>query len=235
MGIHAQGGAPAPRAFPAPSREVGAPLRIVAPRVEPGPATGPAIVTLYPTHKPAADAVRALERAGMNPGRVSVVGWDFETAPAPWSGTPAPAEDRAWDRRAAFWADLWRLLPGSAMVHVPQVGPLLVAGPLVEALGVALDGGPPARAARALRTALSGLGAPPRRLAGYEAGVRAGGYLVIAEAGWDVPAVPARPAGVEGHGPADREPRLTSVPTSASLRPGSTPSSPARPRPPAAG
>ena len=48
---------------------------------------------------------------------------------------------KAWGKHGAFWGAIWGLLAGaSGMFVLPGLGPLLVAGPIVEALGAAFAG-----------------------------------------------------------------------------------------------
>jgi len=48
---------------------------------------------------------------------------------------------KGWGKMGAFWGGLWGLLTGAAgMFLVPDIGPILAAGPMVEALAGAAGG-----------------------------------------------------------------------------------------------
>jgi hypothetical protein len=94
---------------------------------------------------------------------------------------------KAWGKQGAFWGALWGLLAGATgLFVVPGLGPLLVAGPVVEALGAALAGAAVAGGAMAgaavlseLASALHRIGIPEDKLHGIETAIEAGKYVVI--------------------------------------------------------
>ena len=94
---------------------------------------------------------------------------------------------KAWGKHGAFWGAMWGLLAGaSGMFVLPGLGPLLVAGPIVEALGAAIAGAAVAGGTMAgaavvshLASALHRIGIPEDELAKIEAAIQAGQYVVI--------------------------------------------------------
>ena len=94
---------------------------------------------------------------------------------------------KAWGKQGAFWGAIWGLLAGaSGMFVLPGLGPLLVAGPIVEALGAAIAGAAVAGGTMAgaaavshLASALHRMGIPEAELAQIEAAIHAGQYVVI--------------------------------------------------------
>jgi hypothetical protein len=94
---------------------------------------------------------------------------------------------KAWGKHGAFWGAVWGLLASaSGMFVLPGLGPLLVAGPIVEALsaaiaGAAVAGGSMAGAAAVshLASALHRIGIPEAELEQIEAAIEAGQYVVI--------------------------------------------------------
>ena len=94
---------------------------------------------------------------------------------------------KAWGKHGAFWGAIWGLLAGaSGMFVLPGLGPLLVAGPIVEALGAAIAGaavagGTMASAAAVshLASALHRIGIPEAELEQIETAIEAGQYVVI--------------------------------------------------------
>lgn len=97
---------------------------------------------------------------------------------------------RVWGQQGALWGALGGLLAGLTGVFVlPGLGPLLAAGPIVDALagalaGATLGGGGMAGAAAltGLTTALRGLRIPEHELEALEQAVQQGGYLVVLHA-----------------------------------------------------
>jgi hypothetical protein len=94
---------------------------------------------------------------------------------------------KVWGKHGAFWGAIWGLLAGATGLFVlPGLGPLLVAGPIVEAFsaalaGAAVAGGTMAGAAVVshLASALHRIGIPEDELQQIEAAVEAGQYVVI--------------------------------------------------------
>lgn len=94
---------------------------------------------------------------------------------------------KVWGKHGAFWGAVWGLLASaSGMFILPGLGPLLVAGPIVEALSAAIAsaavvGGTMAGAAAIshLASALHRIGIPEDELQQIEAAIEAGQYVVI--------------------------------------------------------
>lgn len=94
---------------------------------------------------------------------------------------------KVWGKHGAFWGAVWGLLASATgMFVLPGLGPLLVAGPIVEAFsaaiaGAAVAGGTMAGAAAVshLASALHRIGIPEDQLQQIEAAIEAGQYVVI--------------------------------------------------------
>jgi hypothetical protein len=72
---------------------------------------------------------------------------------------------KGWGKMGAFWGGLWGLLSGAAgMFLIPGFGPLIAAGPIVEALVGALGGAGLAGGAMAGAAAVSKLGVAVHRM-----------------------------------------------------------------------
>ena len=138
------------------------------------------LVATFDHHGKADAAVRELRRAGFKVESLSVVGkGDHAEGKAAGYYTVA---DRmmSWGQDAAFWGGMWGLLVGSAFFLVPGVGPLLVAGPLVAWIVVALEHEVTAGGATALGAALLSVGVPEASVLEYESSVKAGKFLLVA-------------------------------------------------------
>jgi hypothetical protein len=138
------------------------------------------VVATFDHHGKAEAAVRELLRAGFQAESVSIAGKGDHTGDKAVGHYTAADRIMNWGRDAAFWGGMWGLLFGSGFFLVPGVGPLLVAGPLVAWIVVALEREVAAGGASALGTALSGVGVPEQNVLQYESAVRAGKFLLVA-------------------------------------------------------
>ncbi|MDA8383048.1 MAG: hypothetical protein M0037_08330 [Betaproteobacteria bacterium] len=98
---------------------------------------------------------------------------------------------KAWAKQGAAWGGIWGLLAGAAGLFIlPGIGPLLAAGPIVEALAGAVSGAAlgsaamtGAAAATQLATAMHRVGIPHEALQGFHDAIARGRYLVVLRAG----------------------------------------------------
>lgn len=94
---------------------------------------------------------------------------------------------KSWGAMGAFWGGLWGLLSGAAgMFLVPGLGPIVAAGPIVEAIagaisGAALAGGTMAGAAALseVAVAIHQQGVPEEKLHHLHEAIKQGHYVVI--------------------------------------------------------
>lgn len=94
---------------------------------------------------------------------------------------------KSWGSMGAFWGGLWGLLSGAAgMFLVPGLGPIVAAGPIVEAIagaigGAAVAGGTMAGAAALseVAVAIHQLGVPEEELHHLHEAIVQGHYVVI--------------------------------------------------------
>jgi hypothetical protein len=94
---------------------------------------------------------------------------------------------KGWGKLGAFWGGLWGLLSGAAgMFLIPGFGPLIAAGPIVEALvgaigGAGLAGGAMAGAAAVskLGVAVHRMGVPEQDIQEVQARLSEGQYLLL--------------------------------------------------------
>lgn len=122
------------------------------------------------------DRISVLGRAGGHGDDVLGLGY-----------TDAGERVKAWGRQGAFWGALWGLLAGATgLFLLPGLGPLVAAGPVVEALGGAIAGAALAGAGMAgaavvteLATALHRVGIPDEQIAELEQAIRDGHIVVI--------------------------------------------------------
>lgn len=94
---------------------------------------------------------------------------------------------KVWGEHGAAWGALWGLLAGATGLFVlPGVGPLLAAGPIVEALGGAIAGAAVAGGAMAgaavlaeFASALHKIGIPKSEIEEIRGAIERGNYVVI--------------------------------------------------------
>lgn len=87
---------------------------------------------------------------------------------------------RFWGGRGAFWGSIWGMLFGGAFFLIPAIGPIVVMGPLAVWLVGALEGAALGGATGALAAALTSVGIPKDSVVKYDAEVKAGKFLVLA-------------------------------------------------------
>ena len=144
------------------------------------------IVAIYDLHTTAEDAVKALQRAGLDMTRFSIVGRDFQTEEHALGFYTSGDRMRFWGGRGAFWGSLWGMLFGGAFFFIPTVGPLVVMGPLVGWLAGALEGAVLGGAGGILAAALTSSGLSNESVVRYELEVKAGKFLVLAQGSADM-------------------------------------------------
>lgn len=144
------------------------------------------VVAIYESHTDAEAAIKALEKAGVDMKRLSIVGKDFHSEEHALGFYTSGDRMKFWGGRGAFWGSLWGMLFGSAFFVIPVLGPIVVMGPLVTWLVGALEGAAVGGAAGVLTAALTNIGIPKDSVVKYELDVKAGKYLLLARGGADM-------------------------------------------------
>ena len=138
-----------------------------------------AAVAIYNTHTEAEDAVKELERSGVDMKKLSIVGKDYHSEEHVVGYYNTGDRMKVWGKLGAFWGGLWGLLFGAAFFFVPGVGPIVLAGPLVSALVGALEGAVTVGGLSALGAGLYSIGIPKNSVLNYETAVKSGKFLLI--------------------------------------------------------
>ncbi len=141
---------------------------------------GHSVVAIYDSHTGAESAIKALQQAGLDMKRLSIVAKDFHTEEHALGFYTSGDRMKFWGGRGVFWGSLWGMLFGSAFFFIPAFGPLVVMGPLVAWIVGALEGAAVGGAAGVLAAALTGIGIPKESVLKYESEVKAGKFLVLA-------------------------------------------------------
>ena len=137
------------------------------------------VVAVYDTHSQAEEAVKQINRAGMNMHALSIVAKEYYTDEQVVGYYNAGDRMKRWGKTGAFWGGFWGMLFGSAFFVVPGIGPLLVAGPLVAWMVGALEGAVVVGGLSALGAGLLSIGIPKDSVLEYEASVKSDKFLLI--------------------------------------------------------
>ena len=138
------------------------------------------VVAVYESHIAAEAGIKALQAAGLDMKRLSIIGKDFQTEEHALGFYTSGDRIKFWGGRGAFWGSLWGLLFGGAFFFIPAIGPVVVLGPLVTWIVTALEGAAVGGAVGVLAAALTSLGLPKDSVVKYETSLKAGKFLLIA-------------------------------------------------------
>jgi uncharacterized membrane protein len=136
-------------------------------------------VAVYDLHTQAESAVKALQRAGFDMKKISIIGKDYETEEHVVGFLNAGDRARVFGKLGAFWGGLMGVLFGSAMMFVPVVGHIVVLGPLAAALFGGLQGAVIVGGISALAGALMALGIPKDSVLRYETALKANKFMLV--------------------------------------------------------
>src|SRR5271163_2942690 len=102
--------------------------------------TNNSVVAVYPTHTEADQAVKELQRGGVDLRKMSIIGKGYHTDEHAVGYYNAGDRMKYWGKAGAFWGGFWGLLFGSAFFMIPGLGPILAAGPVVAWIVAGLEG-----------------------------------------------------------------------------------------------
>jgi hypothetical protein len=78
-----------------------------------------------------------------------------------------------------FWDRLWSRLPDRAGFSIPEIGPLLIAGPMSRLMVSVLNNASMFDGLNALEACLHSIGIPGEKIPAFQAAVQAGGILLL--------------------------------------------------------
>jgi hypothetical protein len=147
------------------------------------------LVALYDSQDQAEQAVRLLVDRDFPMDMLSFLGKGQSSGDDPLGLYYSSVGDRmkGWGSMGAFWGGLWGLLAGAAGLFViPGIGPVLAAGPVVEAIAAALAGAglggsamAGAAAASEFMVAMHRSGVPVEKLEMLQDAIEQGDYLLM--------------------------------------------------------
>ena len=139
-----------------------------------------AVVAIYDTHSQAEEAVKELQRSGVDMKKLSIVGKDYHTEEQVVGYYNTGDRMKYWGKLGAFWGGLWGMLFGAAFFAIPGIGPVLVAGPLVAWIVGALEGAVVVGGLGAIGAGLYSIGIPKDSVVKYETAIKSDKFLVLA-------------------------------------------------------
>jgi uncharacterized membrane protein len=151
-----------------------------SPRGESGNmSTNNSVVAVYHTHPEADQAVKELQRGGVDLHKLSIVGKGYHTDEQVVGYYNTGDRMKYWGKVGAFWGGFWGLLFGSAIFMIPGLGPILAAGPIVAWIVAGLEGAVEVGALGALGAGLYSIGIPKDSIVKYETALKTDQLLLI--------------------------------------------------------
>ena len=137
------------------------------------------VVAVFGSHIEAEEAVKELQRSGVDMRTLSIIGKDTHTDEHVVGYYNTGDRMKYWGKTGAFWGGFWGLLFGSAFFAIPGIGPVLVAGPLVAWIVGALEGAVVVGGLSAVGAGLFGLGIPKDSVVKYELALKTDKFLLM--------------------------------------------------------
>jgi len=143
------------------------------------------VVAIYKSHDEAAAALKALQQSGFEMKQLSLVECSHHTEAGMVGFSHTGDRLKLWGEVGAVWGGMWGLLIGTGFFFIPGIGPLIVAGPLAGLIMGALEGGAVVGGLGALGEGIHSLGIHKDSIADYEAALKRGHFMVIAQGSAD--------------------------------------------------
>ena len=137
------------------------------------------VVAIYHTHAGAEEAVKELQRGGIDMHKLSIIGKGDHSDEQVVGYYNAGDRMKYWGKVGAFWGGFWGLLFGSAVFMIPGLGPILAAGPVVAWIVAGLEGAVELGALGALGAGLYSIGIPKDSIVEYETALKTDQFLLI--------------------------------------------------------
>jgi uncharacterized membrane protein len=137
------------------------------------------VVAVYGTHPEAEEAVKELQRSGIDMRTLSIAAKGSHTDEDVVGYYNTGDRMKHWGKLGAFWGGFWGLLFGSAFFAIPGIGPVLVAGPLVAWIVGGLEGAVLTGGLTALGAGLFSIGIPKNSVLEYETAIKTDRFLVL--------------------------------------------------------
>jgi uncharacterized membrane protein len=137
------------------------------------------VVAVYSSHEEAENAVKELQRSGIDMQKLSIIGKDTHADEHVVGYYNTGDRMKYWGKAGAFWGGFWGLLFGSAFFAIPGIGPVLVAGPVIAWIVGALEGAVLVGGASAIGAGLFSMGIPKDSIVQYELALKTDKFLLL--------------------------------------------------------
>ena len=139
-----------------------------------------ALVAIYDTPLEAERAIKALQESGFDIEKISVVGKEYHSEDHVIGCYSSGDRMKYWGEMGAFWGGIWELLSGGAFFVIPDLGPVLIAGPLAASIVGALKGVIVVGGLSAVGAGLHSIGIPNDSVLTYETAIKADRFILLA-------------------------------------------------------
>jgi uncharacterized membrane protein len=136
-------------------------------------------VAIYQNHHDAEQAIQELQKSGFDMKKLSVIGKDYQTEENVIGFYNIGDRMAIWGKLGLFWGAVWGLLFGSAFLIIPNIGPVVIAGPLVARIIGALETALITGGISALVGGLTSIGIPENSALRYEVALKSNKFLLI--------------------------------------------------------
>ena len=138
------------------------------------------VVAVFGQHTAAEHAIKELHNAKFDIKKLSIIGRDYHSEDNVIGFYNTGDRMKYWGKLGAFWGGIWGLFVGAAVLFIPGVGPIVVAGSVVTWTAAALEGALVVGGLSALGAGLFSLGVPKDSIVKYETSVKAGKFILVA-------------------------------------------------------
>ena len=139
-----------------------------------------ALVAIYDTPLEAERAIKALQESGFDIEKISVVGKEYHSEDHVIGCYSSGDRMKYWGEMGAFWGGIWELLSGGAFFVIPDLGPVLIAGPLAASIVGALKGVIVVGGLSAVGAGLHSIGIPNDSVLTYETAIKGDRFILLA-------------------------------------------------------
>jgi len=137
------------------------------------------VVGVYDRYEDVIETIEALDNAGIDKKLISVIGKGNEKTRNRFEYYKHSQDAAFWGELGAFWGAIVGFLLGAFMTWIPGVGPVIAAGPLMNALAGLAAGSVVGGSLSALVAVLVDWGMTEAEAKRYEDLVKQGKFLVI--------------------------------------------------------
>ena len=136
-------------------------------------------IHVFNSRSEAKAAIQTLAKSGFDTKKLSLVGKGLHSEAHPVGFYTETEAIKTFGGTDAFWAGIWAMLLAPAMLFIPGLGLMGMAGPVVSVLVGGVEGSVMVGGLSALRLALTQVGVPEAHADVYEAALKMDKYVLI--------------------------------------------------------